>query len=161
MNANWHSFLDKLNQALMKYTNQSICVFSFFLVLFVCLSNVRQGNVSRPTVFFINPLACFYLEVCILWELMIWNRFIIHFTTKRSRGIDMINWYLQAFNVFLMHLINCFPQTLSAMQSGYGSLQVLITQKCLNKQLCFFFFFTHFARYIQYILKCYNIFISL
>lgn len=132
INANWHYLLDKLNQALMKYTNQSICVFSvFFLLLLFKQCQTRQCIQA----YCVLHKSFSYLEVCILWELMIWNRFIIHFTTMRSREIDMINWYLQAFNIFLMHLINCFPQTLSAVQSAYGSLQVLITPECLNKQL--------------------------
>jgi len=37
-----------------------------------------------------------------------------------------------------MLLINCFSQTLSAVQSGYGGSQAPVIQKCLIKQLWFF-----------------------
>lgn len=56
MNADWYSLLDKLNQALMKYTNQSICAFNVS-----CISNVKQDNVSKLTVLFINPFSVFLL----------------------------------------------------------------------------------------------------
>lgn len=44
------------------------------------------------------------------------------FHYKEKQGVDKTNWYLQAFNKFLMHLINCFPQILSAVQGGCVSL---------------------------------------
>lgn len=114
MNANWHSLLDKLNQALMKHTNQSICVFKAF-----CISNVKQNNVSSVlhksfSLFLLGGMH--FMGIDDLEE--------VHhsFHYKEKQGVDKTNWYLQAFNKFLMHLINCFPQILSAVQGGCVSL---------------------------------------
>lgn len=51
---------------------------------------------------------------------------------KRTGGRDD-KLVTRGINVFLMLLINFFPQTLLAVQGGYGSTQALIILKCLNK----------------------------
>lgn len=86
----------------MKYINQSICVFKVS-----CISNVKQDSVYRPTVLFINPLACSYLEVYISWELMIWNRFIIHLTGGRYNKL-----VTTGINIFFNPLDQLHPSDL-------------------------------------------------